>query len=230
ALGLARTLIEAELDLDLDALLRDAVEQLPELRAEPKPGKEAKAPADKAQLADELREFVFERLRGYYADQGFGSEQFEAVRAVDVRTLIDFDRRLRAVAEFARLPEAQALAAANKRTGNILRQAGGATSGEIDTAALEAGAETDLHHAIAQALDAVEPLIAQGRSGDILRRLATLRAPVDAFFDGVMVMADDAAKRTNRLVLLSRLRRMFLHVADISLLPAPERSASGNTQ
>jgi glycyl-tRNA synthetase beta chain len=225
ALGLARTLIEAEFDLDLDALLRDAVDALPEIKAA-KAGKDAKAPApiDKAKLAGELHDFVFERLRGYYADQGFSSEQFEAVRAVEARTLIDFDRRLRAVAEFARLPEAQALAAANKRTGNILRQAGGATAGEIDTAALEAGAETDLHHALAEAIGAVEPLIAQGRYVDILRRLAALRAPVDRFFDSVMVMADDATKRTNRLVLLSRLRRMFLHVADISLLPAPERA------
>src|SRR5262249_7791906 len=140
ALGLARTLIEAELDLDLEGLLREAADLLPEIRQPAKKGvKEAtEAPAlDKTKLVEELGDFIFERLRGYYADQGFSSEQFEAVRAIEAKTLIDFDRRLRAVAEFSRLPDAQALAAANKRIGNILRQAGGVTSGEVETAALE---------------------------------------------------------------------------------------------
>jgi glycyl-tRNA synthetase beta chain len=227
ALGLARTLIEAELELDVEALLREAVELLPEIRLAAKGRKDADAtpaaPLDTQKLANELRDFIFERLRGYYSDQGFGSEQFEAVRAVEVETLIDFDRRLRAVAEFSQLPDAQALAAANKRIGNILRQAGGPASGQIDPAALDAGAETELHAAIGAATEAVKPLVAQNRYVDILRRLAALRGPVDRFFDGVMVMVDDTAKRNNRLVLLSQLRRMFLHVADISLLPAPER-------
>jgi glycyl-tRNA synthetase beta chain len=226
ALGLARTLIEAQLDLDLDASLREAVELLPEIRVAPKGKAEAATPAplDKQKLTAELCGFIFERLRGYYAEQGFGAGQFEAVRAIDVETLIDFDRRLRAVAEFSRLPEAQALAAANKRIGNILRQAGGMSSGTVETAALDAGAETELHQALAEAIEAVKPLVAASCYVDILRRLAALREPVDRFFDGVMVMADDAAKRSNRLVLLSQLRRLFLHVADISLLPAPERS------
>ena len=152
------------------------------------------------------------------------------MRAVEVETLIDFDRRLRAVAEFWRLPEAQALAAANKRIGNILRQAGGMSSGTVEAAALDAGAETDLHRALDEANEAVKPLVAGSRYVDILRRLATLRGPVDRFFDSVMVMADDAAKRNNRLVLLSQLRRLFLHVADISLLPAAERSTGDVAQ
>jgi glycyl-tRNA synthetase beta chain len=232
ALGLARTLIEAQLDLDLDASLREAVELLPEIRIAPKGKTDAATPAalDKQKLTTELRDFIFERLRGYYAEQGFGAEQFEAVRAVDVETLIDFDRRLRAVAEFSRLPDAQALAAANKRIGNILRQAGGMSSGKVEAAALDSGAETELYRALGEANEAVKPLVAASRYVDILRRLAALREPVDRFFDGVMVMADDAAKRNNRLVLLSQLRRLFLHVADISLLPAPERSTGGVTQ
>jgi glycyl-tRNA synthetase beta chain len=232
ALGLARTLIEAQLDLDLDASLREAVDLLPEIRIAPKGKTEAATPAalDKQKLTAELRDFIFERLRGYYAEQGFGAEQFEAVRAVDVETLIDFDRRLRAVAEFSRLPDAQALAAANKRIGNILRQAGGMSSGTVEATALDAGAETDLHQALREASEAVKPLVATSRYVDILRHLAALREPVDRFFDGVMVMTDDAAKRNNRLVLLSQLRRLFLHVADISLLPAPERATGGGTQ
>jgi glycyl-tRNA synthetase beta chain len=249
ALGLGRTLIEGELDLNLEALLREAVELLPKVQGK-LAGKALKSPSaspeveaeirqqretglsaeDKSALTDELRTFVFERLRGYYADQGFGSEQFDAVSAVDIETLIDFDRRLRAVAEFSRLPDAQALAAANKRIGNILRQAGGVIGGQIDAAQLEAGAETDLHAAIVAAAADVEPLVEQRRYVDILRRLALLRSPVDRFFDSVMVMADDVAKRSNRLALLGRLRSMFLDVADISLLPAPERAKSDSPQ
>ena len=220
ALGLARTLIEADFDLDLEALLREAVELLPEIA----PAKAAKAapivaPADaKQKLVDELREFIYERLRGYYADQGVGSDQFDAVRAVEPETLLDFDRRLRAVAEFAKLPEAAALAAANKRIGNILRQAGDVAGGKIDAALLDAGAEAELHRQVEMATLATDPLRQGNRYVDVLRTLAALRAPVDRYFDEVMVMVDDAAKRQNRLVLLAGLRRMFLHVADISLL------------
>jgi len=231
ALGLARTLIEAELDLDVEATLREAVELLPEIQVTAKTKDAAAAPAtavDKPKLVSDLRDFLFERLRAYYGDQGFSGEQFEAVRAIETQTLIDFDRRLRAVAEFAQLPDAQALAAANKRIGNILRQAGGMTSGQVDLSALDAGAESELHAAIATAAEAVKPLVAQNRYVDILRRLAVLRAPVDRFFDAVMVMADDPVRRSNRLGMLSQLRRMFLHVADISLLPAPERTAGGS--
>jgi glycyl-tRNA synthetase beta chain len=219
ALGLARTLIEGGFELDLEALLREAVELLPEIA----PAKSAKAapvaPADaKQQLVDALREFLYERLRGYYADQGFGSDQFDAVRAVEPETLLDFDRRLRAVAEFAKLPEASALAAANKRIGNILRQAGDVAGGKIDAALLDTGAESELHRQVEMATLATDPLRQGNRYVDMLRTLAALRAPVDRYFDEVMVMVDDAAKRQNRLVLLGGLRRMFLHVADISLL------------
>jgi glycyl-tRNA synthetase beta chain len=245
ALGLGRTLIEGELDLNLEAVLREAVELLPAVQAKggvkpkdaAKQGDAARAQQqtglsapDKATLTDELLTFVFERLRGYYADQGFGSEQFDAVGAVEVETLIDFDRRLRAVAEFSQLPDAQALAAANKRIGNILRQAGGVIGGQVDAARLDPGAETDLHAAVTAAAAEIEPLVQERRYVDILRRLALLRSPIDRFFDSVMVMADDAGKRGNRLALLGRLRSMFLHVADISLLPAPERAKPDSPQ
>jgi len=221
ALGLARTLIEGEFDLDFEALLREAVELLPAV-APAKPAKGAvAAPADaKHQLVDDLREFVYERLRGYYADQGYASDQFDAVRAVEPETLLDFDRRLRAVAEFAKLPDAAALAAANKRIGNILRQAGDVGGGKVDPALLDAGAEAELHAAVDAAAKAVAPLRSGSRYVEMLRTLAALRAPVDRYFDDVMVMADDPAKRRNRLVLLSGLRRTFLDVADISVLTA----------
>jgi glycyl-tRNA synthetase beta chain len=219
ALGLARTLIEGGFDLDLEALLREAVELLPEITPAKSAKAEIVAPADaKQKLVDELREFIYERLRGYYVDQGFGNDQFDAVRAVEPETLLDFDRRLRAVAEFAKLPEAAALAAANKRIGNILRQAGGVAGGKIDAALLDEGAETELHRQVEMATLATDPLRQGNRYVDMLRTLAALRAPVDRYFDEVMVMVEDPAKRHNRLVLLAGLRRMFLHVADISLL------------
>jgi len=227
ALGLARTLIEGGLALDLKALLIEALQLLPDaaLAAGLPKGKDGKQPALDAgtrreALASELYDFVLDRLRGYYTDQGVVAEVFEAVRALAPADLSDFDQRLKAVVEFAKLPQAQALAAANKRIGNILRQAGeGAASRTIDPALLDAGAETDLHTAVEATAKSIAPLAAQRRYVDNLRELAALREPVDKFFDAVMVMVDDAAKRGNRLALLTRLRRMFLDVADISLLP-----------
>ncbi|QBB68943.1 glycine--tRNA ligase subunit beta [Pseudolysobacter antarcticus] len=225
ALGLARTLIEAKLDLDLRGLLSEAFALLPEaaLQAGLPRGKDGKtaildAGARRTELAAEILDFILDRLRGYYADQGISGDVFEAVRAVEPATLSDFDQRMHAVVEFAKLPEAQALAAANKRIGNILRQADASEIGVIDSAQLEAGAEADLHTAVTAASSAIKPLLATRSYVDVLKHLADLRAPVDAFFEGVMVMVHDAAKRRNRLSLLAQLRRMFLEVADISLL------------
>jgi len=224
ALGLARTLVEGGLELDLEALLREAVELLPSLapaKGGTKGAGAASAAENKHAIVGELLEFIFERLRSYYAEQGFGGDLFDAVRAVETETLTDFDRRIRAVADFARLPDAAALAAANKRIGNILRQAGDAPANKVEVALLDPGAETELQRAIDGVTKSVGALVANRDYVSVLRGLAGLRAPVDAFFDGVMVMADDAAKRRNRLALLGGLRRMFLQVADISLLQQP---------
>lgn len=219
-LGLARTLIEGGFELDLEALLREAVELLPAIAPAKGARPDAKAaPADaKQDLTDTLREFVYERLRGYYAEQGFGADRFDAVRAVEPETLVDFDHRLRAIADFAQLPEAPALAAANKRIGNILKQAGECAGGQIDAALLEAGAERELHERIGAVVAQIEPLLGAGRYVEILRALAGLREPVDAYFDQVMVMVDDAGIRGNRMAMLAGLRRLFLNVADVSLL------------
>jgi len=229
ALGLARTLLEAGLELDLRASFVEALELLPEgaLAAGVKPGKDGQpvaldAAACRARLLGELTDFVFDRLRGYYAELGFTPEQFEAVLAVAPRTLPDFDRRLRAVAEFGRRSEAASLAAANKRVANILRKAeeetGVAPGGSVDPACFEAPAE----HALAAALDAALADTATPRAaGDytaVLARLAQLQAPVDAFFDAVLVNAEDARVRANRLALLARLKAQFAAVADIARL------------
>jgi glycyl-tRNA synthetase beta chain len=229
ALGLARTLIEGKLDLDLSALFAEALELLPEaaLAAGLKPGRDGKAPAldpgaRRAALRAELVEFVFDRLRGYYAEQGFGGEAFEAVLAVAPASLYDFDRRLRAVVEFGRRPEAASLAAANKRVANILRkqeeEGGAPASGRIDPALFELDAE----RALAAALDAARADTAGALRGNdyagVLARLAQLQQPVDRFFDEVLVNADDPAVRANRLALLAQLRQQFGSVADISRL------------
>lgn len=230
ALGLARTLIEGGLELDHKALFVEALELLPEtaLAAGLKPGKDGKAPAldagqRRAALASELNEFVLDRLRGYYAEKGFTTEQYEAVLAVAPVSLVDFDHRLRAVVEFGRQPEAVSLAGANKRVANILRkqqEESGAQSirEHVDPAHFEEDAE----RALAQALDAARSDTAaalQRRDYTaVLARLAQLQAPVDAFFDNVLVNAENPAVRANRLALLGQLKAQFTAIADIARL------------
>lgn len=230
ALGLARTLIEGNLDLDLRGSLIEALELLPDaaLAAGLRPGKDGKPPAldagpRRAILLDELHDFVLDRLRGYYAEQGFDNAQFEAVLAVQPSSLADFDRRLRAVVEFGRRPEAASLAAANKRVANILRKQAAEPGaqpidGVVDSALFEADAERDLAEALAAARHETAAAQEAGDYTAVLARLSQLQAPVDAFFDSVLVNADDPAVRMNRLALLGQLKARFGAVADIALL------------
>jgi glycyl-tRNA synthetase beta chain len=227
ALGLARTLIEADMDLDLHGSFLEALELIPDsaLSAALKPGKDGVVPALKpgrrALLAAELCDFVFDRLRGYYAEQGFDSNQFEAVLAVQPRSLVDFDRRLRAVAEFGRRPEATSLAAANKRVTNILRKSEAEGAGK--PSALDAGLfETEAERQLAAELDAARrdtaDALARGDYTVVLSRLAELQGPLDSFFDSVLVNAEDPAIRANRTALLRQLQDQFTAVADIARL------------
>ncbi len=207
ALGIVRILVEQALDLDLPALLAAAVAEQPA------------SVTDAATVTDELYDFIVERLRSWYVDgQGMTVEAFESVRARRPASLHDFGLRLAGVAAFVELPQAESLAAANKRIANILRQAGEDRFGAVEPARLEAGAERDLYEALQSARSAVEPLMRERDYAAALRRLAALRDPVDRFFDDVMVMAEDAALRRNRLALLAGLRDLFLQVADISRL------------
>jgi glycyl-tRNA synthetase beta chain len=228
ALGLARTLIEGGLDLDLNALildalnhdkLRDAIHQRHHTEKHAVWSNEV--PLYVGQHAEELYDFIVDRLRGYYADQGIRGDAFEAVLAVRPASLRDFDRRIRAIDVFTKQAEAESLAAANKRIGNILRQAGEkqfAIADRIDAALLDAGAETELANALSAAIAEVTPLMAEHRYVETMQRLAQLKPVADAFFDGVMVMVDDTAKRANRLALLRALRTQFLAIADIGVL------------
>lgn len=206
ALGLARTLIEAALPLHLDGLLREAIEQIPGT------GIDVRA------TAVALREFLFERLRGYYNDQGIAHDRFDAVLAVHPPTLVDFDRRLRALDDFARMPEAASLAAAHKRIGNLLRKTAEPVGEKVDPALLAEGAERALAIALAASASQLGERVAAHDYLGALKGLAPLQQPVDAFFDGVMVMSDDLALRANRLTLLAQLRRAFLTIADIAEL------------
>ncbi|MCE5233727.1 MAG: glycine--tRNA ligase subunit beta [Mizugakiibacter sp.] len=235
ALGLARTLIEGGLELDLRAQLAEALDLIPEaaFAAGLKPGKDGKAPAldvgaRRQALAADIYAFVRDRLRGYYLEQGFSAEQFEAVAARDdapfaLPSLLDFDRRLRAVAEFGRLPEAASLAAANKRVANILRKelqdTPGAAPPAVAAELLREPAEQALWSALEAARGDTRAIVHERRDyAAALARLAALQAPIDRFFDDVMVVAEDLALRANRLALLAHIRALFNAVADIARL------------
>jgi len=210
ALGVVRILIECELDLDLPALVAEAV------AAQPVNGD--------GTMADDIVAFLHERLRGYYLD-GAGPllaphDAFEAVLARQPKSLVDFHQRLTAVLEFLRLDAATALAAANKRIGNILRQADVGEPGSVDATLLREPAEQALHEQVARLAREVAPLVAQRQYRAALEQLASLRAVVDRFFDEVLVMDSDDAVRANRLALLGRLRALFMDIADVSRLGA----------
>lgn len=205
ALGLARTIIESGYDLDLAALLAAANAGL----------------AAKGVQADvaELQDFIIDRLKGYYADRGVPTSHFNAVAERKPASLYDFDRRIDAISTFAALPEAAALAAANKRIGNILRKAEDvAIPDSIDAALLVEPAEAALAEAVTAAIAATTPALEAKDYVAALTRLAGLREQVDAFFDGVMVNAEDPALRGNRLALLKALGSRLGAVAAIEHL------------
>jgi len=211
ALGLARTVIESGFDLDLRALVATAIAGLP---AAVQPNAERKTEA----LPQELYDFILDRLRGYYADKGVPATHFNAVAELKPASLYDFDRRIDAIGTFAALPEAEALAAANKRIRNILRKAEGAIPGMIDPALLAEPAESELAEAVEAAIDDSNASLHQKDYVSVLNRLARLRPQVDAFFDAVMVNAEDPALRANRLAMLKRLGDRLGSVAAIEHL------------
>ena len=170
------------------------------------------------ELLLEIRDFVVDRLRNYYRDQGHGAELISAVLASDWGTLPDLDRRLKALAEFMGQEEAVSLAAANKRIGNILRKSDEKLSKTIDVDLLVLDEEKLLFEEVSHLDEQVIPLLEQGDYETSLKLLAGLRKPVDAFFDAVMVMDDNAALRVNRLSLLAHLKALFDRIADLSVL------------
>ncbi|AFU99641.1 glycine--tRNA ligase subunit beta [Simiduia agarivorans] len=208
SLGVLRLLVEKQLPLDLKALVQAAIEQhqpLPEANG----------------LVDQVVGYMLERFRAWYEEASIATEVFLSVAAKSLTQPLDIDNRVQAVHAFSQLPEAQALAAANKRVGNILAKLDSLPADAIDTDLLAEPAEKALAEAIAAKRASTQPLFDQSEYKLALTNLADLQAPVDAFFDQVMVMADDDALRNNRLALLQQLRALFLEVADISqLVPA----------
>ncbi len=205
ALGAIRIIIESGLELDVPELLDAALGQF-------------RHAFDAGKTRELVHNFMLERLRGYCLDRGYRPDEFEAVLAVWPASLVDFERRLGAVRAFRHLPEAESLAAANKRIRNILRKAGEAVVANVDDAGLSEPAEKALLEAVRDARESTLPMLQQGDYTAALRRLAQLRACVDGFFDTVMVMAEDDALRRNRLGLLAIVEGLFLDIADISRL------------
>lgn len=206
ALGLVRILLEARLELPLNRILALAANALADQRAT--------EPA----LLVEVRDFIVERLRHYFREQGYPAGLVSAALASEWDTLPDLDQRLTALADFMGQDAAASLAAANKRIGNILRKSGVEVSDKIDEDRLIMDAEKDLFSALSDMEQTVAPYLKAGDYRSSLERLARLRAPVDTFFDTVMVMDEDPALRRNRLALLARLKALFDRIGDLSVL------------
>ena len=204
ALGALRIIVEKNLPLDLEDLVK----------------KSAALFGDKLtnqNVVADVVDFMLGRFRAWYQDEGIAVDVIQAVLARRPTRPADFDARVRAVSHFRALDSAEALAAANKRVSNILSKADAAI-GEINLSACVEPAEKALAEAVLALRTEVQPLIAKGDYTAVLDKLANLRAPVDSFFDNVMVNAEDPALRQNRLAILNTLQDLFLQVADISVL------------
>ena len=205
ALGVIRMLVERDLPLVVPELVAIAFRAFA---------------AGHGQAQAEVQHFIFERLVGYLRDAGYSAREVDAVVALRPERWGDLPRRLAAVRAFAVLPEAPALAAANKRVGNILKKSDAAVAQSVNEALLVEPAEQALAAALAQVQPAADAAFERGDQSASLQTLAALKAPVDAFFDAVMVNADDPSLRANRLALLARLHAAMNRVADLSRLAA----------
>jgi len=235
ALGVIRMLVEKQLPLGLRDVLEATYKSMDEALAD-KGLVETVAATDRAgeqvrlvkttqrfldaETPDKVVDFIFERFAGSLREQGYSSQEVDAALASRPRYLSDIPKRLEAVRAFARLPEAPALAAANKRIGNILKKAEAdeAVQAQVDGALLQEPAEQSLYAAMQQTVPQADAQFDAGDYTASLQTLARLREPVDAFFDGVMVNAEDAALRRNRQGLLKTLHLAMNRVADLSRL------------
>jgi len=205
ALGVLRILIECNLDLDMKSLLAYAAAQYADK-------------LDTGKAVDEVIQFMLDRLKVYYTSQKISVDVYDAVLALTPTRPVDFDRRIHAVNEFRKLDEAESLAAANKRIGNILKKIEGDLPNLIRLDLLHESAEKHLNDQLQTMASDVSPKLDAGDYAGALKQLASLRDPVDAFFDQVMVMADDEALKNNRIALLSQLHGLFIKAADLSRL------------
>lgn len=208
SIAVLRILVEKNLALDLRELLTFAKNQHNNLTVSD-------------ELVEQVLSYMLDRFRAFYEDANIPAEVFQAVTAKQLSQPLDINQRVLAVNEFSKLPQAQALAAANKRVSNILSKQNASSNAVIHSDLLKEEAEINLARAISAKAELVTPLFAKREYTKALAALADLQQPVDAFFDSVMVMCEDSALQQNRLALLQQLRGLFLEVADISyLVPA----------
>ena len=208
SISVLRILVEKKLNLDLRDLLNFAKAQ-------------HKALTVGDELVDTVLGYMLDRFRAFYEDAQIPAEVFQAVNAKQISVPLDIDLRVKAVFEFSKLPQAQALAAANKRVSNILSKQTGEIDAALNSDLLVEEAEKNLAKAVIAKASVVAPLYVAHKYTEALASLADLQQPVDSFFDNVMVMCDNPALQQNRLALLQQLRGLFLEVADISyLVPA----------
>ncbi|MDN7135654.1 glycine--tRNA ligase subunit beta [Pseudidiomarina terrestris] len=205
AIGLLRIIVEKDLPLDLNDLVQLSRKSFGDLLTS-------------ESVHDDVVEFLLGRFRPWYQDQGISVDVIQAVLARRPTAPVDFDQRVHAVAAFRKLEEAQALAAANKRVANILAKLDSPVATKIDSGLLSASEEIALVKALEEAELRANDALKHNNYTGALKALAALQKPVDAFFDNVMVNAEDDAVRTNRQAILQRLRELFLQIADISVL------------
>ena len=205
AIGLLRIITDKNLDLDIVDLVEIAKTHY----------------ADKLtndNVVNDVVDFLFARFRATYQANGYSVELIQSVLERRPTKPVDFEKRIKAVAKFQTLPEAAPIAAANKRISNILAKVTEQISNEVSQDLLQEDAEIALVEILGSLESKLSPLFSSGDYESALFELASLQTPVDAFFDNVMVMADDLAVKNNRLALLNRLRNLFLQVADVSVL------------
>lgn len=207
ALGIIRMLIETGLQINIEKLLQLAVDVFPSAIS--------MYPAENIKL---IQSFIFDRISGSLRDQGSSPQEVEAVLSLSPGLLSEIPKRLEAVRSFANLPEAEALAAANKRVGNILRKVEGEVAAKVDNSLLQEATEKALATALNTSKAEADKLFEAGDYTGSLQALAVLKAPIDDFFDNVMVNADDPALKANRLGLLATLHQAMNRVADLSKL------------
>jgi len=207
SLGILRTIIERGLDLDLMVLINRSANLL-----------KLDKGVDAEKVEQEVFDYIIERLRAYYLDRGIMADVFDAVSALSPSRPLDFDKRIRAVTAFREMAEAESLAAANKRVGNILKKSADGDMVSVDESLFAEDAEKKLYAALSDLSQTVEPMFDLGDYESALSKLSSLRAPIDEFFDTVMVMADDEAVKNNRIALLNTMNQLFLRAADLSRL------------
>ncbi len=205
AIGLLRIIIECELDIDLRHLIREAAKNYP-------------SDIDTTSCINDIYDFLMERLRRYYLDEGVSADTFESVFAINTTKPLDFHLRLKAVTEFRKLMEAESLAAANKRISNILKKSDVTNITKVDDDLLVEEPEITLAKSLSDYQKRLAPMIEKRDYKSALTELAGLRGNIDNFFDNVMVNCEDESTKMNRLALLDSLGALFLQTADISKL------------